>query len=181
METFHGRFFNVVPSFGLRQGCDEDGNPKFRRIDDHSACLNNAAATRLQRIEMASVDYLVVMLKSLSVKSTEPLVVGTEDMRAAYRQVPVPDSQLPLTVTAVYNPQEGRANLFNLYGQPFGAAYAVPNFYRLAEWACRVVTKSFALLLDHFFDDFFLVARASEAEVCVPFVYAKHLLCWVLP
>ena len=166
IERAHGRFYNVVPSFGLRQGCDEEGNPKFRRIDDHSACLNNAAGTRLQRIEMASVDYLVVMLKAMSAFSTEPLVVGTEDMRAAYRQVPVPDSQLRMTVTAVFNPHEGKANLFNLYGQPFGAAHAVPNFYRLAEWACRVLAKAFSLLLDHFFDDFFLVARASEAEVC---------------
>ena len=166
MEEQHGHYFNVVPSFGLRQGNDESGKPKFRRIDDHSACLNNSAGTRSQRIEMASVDYLVVMLKSLSAVSTEPLVVGTEDMRAAYRQVPVPDSQLALTVTAVFNPVEGRANLFNLYGQPFGAAHAVPNFYRLAEWASRVLTKAFSLLLDHFFDDFFLVARTSEAEVC---------------
>lgn len=166
IERVHGRFYNVVPSFGLRQGCDEEGNPKFRRIDDHSACLNNAAGTRLQRIEMASVDYLVVMLKAMSAFSTEPLVVETEDMRAAYRQVPVPDSQLRMTVTAVFNPHEGKANLFNLYGQPFGAAHAVPNFYRLAEWACRVLAKAFSLLLDHFFDDFFLVSRASEAEVC---------------
>ena len=162
----HGKWHNVVPSFGLKQGHDESGKPKYRRIDDHSACLNNSAGTRMQRIEMASIDYLVVMVKALAAVSLEPLVVGTEDMRAAYRQIPVPDSQLPLTVTAVFDPTEKKAKLFNLFGQPFGAAHSVPNFYRLAEWASRLISRAFTLLLDHFFDDFFFVARAGEAETC---------------
>ena len=29
--------FQVALSFGLEQGTDESGAPKFRRIDDHSA------------------------------------------------------------------------------------------------------------------------------------------------
>ena len=32
-----GRFWNLVPAFGLHQGEDDQGRPKFRRIDDHSA------------------------------------------------------------------------------------------------------------------------------------------------
>ena len=60
VEKRSGKYYNVVPSFGLQQG------DKFRRIDDHSACLNNAAGTRMQRIEMATVDYVVVLIKSLA-------------------------------------------------------------------------------------------------------------------
>ena len=50
LEVRHGRFFNIIPSFGLRQGFKEDGAPKYRRIDDHSAGVTNAAAARTQRI-----------------------------------------------------------------------------------------------------------------------------------
>ena len=41
--------FQVVPSFGLH----DSGNPKFRRIDDHSASGGNRAAHRLQKVPMA--------------------------------------------------------------------------------------------------------------------------------
>lgn len=45
-----GEFYNVVLSFGLHQGHDEEGNPKYRRIDDHTAGHTNLAATRTQKI-----------------------------------------------------------------------------------------------------------------------------------
>ena len=47
----HGPTYNLVPSFGLQQGVNEEGKPKFRRIDDHTAGFNNLAAERRQRIE----------------------------------------------------------------------------------------------------------------------------------
>ena len=40
----HGRFYNVVPSFGLEQGVDDKGDKKFRRIDDHSALMTTLPA-----------------------------------------------------------------------------------------------------------------------------------------
>jgi hypothetical protein len=43
----HGNLLNIVPSFGLMQGMDDKGNPKFRRIDDHSKGGCNAAARRI--------------------------------------------------------------------------------------------------------------------------------------
>ena len=165
IQGMHGKYFNVVPSFGLAQGCDEKGTKKFRRIDDHSACLNNAAGNRMQKIQMANVDYIVIMIKHLFQKFGTTLQVSTQDMQAAYRQIPVNDSQLRLTVTAVFDPYESKAKLFQLYGQPFGAAHAVPNFYRVAEFLSRLLIRGFNLFLDHFFDDFFLVTRSHESEV----------------
>jgi hypothetical protein len=44
-----------------------------------------------------------------------------------------------------------------MYGQPFGAGHAVPNFYRIAEWFCRFVRRYFRVQVEHFFDDFFVV------------------------
>ena len=52
-----------------------------------------------------------------------------------------------------------------MYGQPFGAGPAVPNFYRVAEWFSRFLCRYFHLAVDHFFDDFWLVAPRSHSEV----------------
>ena len=57
--------YNVIPSFGLEQGVSERNEPKFRRIDDHSAGFTNLAAHRKQKIAMSMVDYLAVMIKGL--------------------------------------------------------------------------------------------------------------------
>ena len=159
LERRHGPFINIVPSFGLEQG-----EGKYRRIDDHSASNNNHASHRKQKIQMAMADYLMVMISSAAKIFKQGLVIGTEDMAGAYRQVPLPDSQVRIAITAVYHWESGQARLFEIYGQPFGAAAAVPNFYRLAEWACRLCTRGYNLLIDHFFDDYFVVLRPKEAD-----------------
>ena len=166
VEELHGKHYNVVPAFGLRQGVDDMNQPKFRRIDDHSACLNNMAAGRKQRIEMAMVDYLVVLVKELSKAFPEPVHIGTEDMKGAYRQIPLPDTQVPIAITAVCDPCTAEPKLFELFAQPFGAAHAVPNFYRVSEWLARLVVRSMGILLDHFFDDYYFVCRSKESESC---------------
>lgn len=51
-----------------------------------------------------------------------------------------------------------------MHGQPFGAGHAVPNFYRVAEWLSRLLVRAFGLVLDHFFDDFFLVSVTQESK-----------------
>ena len=165
-----GVHYNVIPSFGLEQGVDESGHPKFRRIDDHTAGFTNLAATRTQKITMAMCDYLIVMVRAHYDRRISPVAIGTEDMQGAYRQLALPDRQGMVAVTAVFDPAADEAKLFTMHGQPFGAGHAVPNFYRLAEWACRVITRGFSLLLDHFFDDYFYVDRpacATSARFCL--------------
>ena len=161
----HGRHYNVVPSFGLAQGHDELGAPKYRRIDDHSAGMTNAAAFRTQKIEMAMTDYLMVMIRNLADKFDSGVHLSTEDLKGAYRQVPLPDKQVGLSITAVFNPALETVELFEIYGQPFGAGHAVPNFYRVAEWISRAFIRGFQLVLDHFFDDYFLVERPECSEI----------------
>ena len=87
-------------------------------------------------------------------------------MQGAYRQLPLPDKQLGISITAVYNPEKKEASLFEIYGQPFGAGHSVPNFYRCAEWLGRLLTRGLRLLIDHFFADFFYVCRSQEATNC---------------
>lgn len=98
----HGPHYNVIPSFGQEQGVDESNKPKFRRIDDHTAGFTNLAAHRRQKIAMSMADYLVVMIKAMYNNSRCSLTVGTEDMKQAYRQIPLLlDSQTSLAVTAI--------------------------------------------------------------------------------
>lgn len=169
-----GKRWNLVPSFGLHQGEDEHGQPKYRRIDDHTAAWNNLAATRKQKIPMAMIDYVVNMTRELFKSRGKPLHVSTEDMRGAYRQVPLSDSQTSISVTGVYNPNTKSVELYLMHGQPFGAGHAVPNFYRVAEWISRLLIRAFGSVIDHFFDDFFLVSVAQEsktASFCVKEVF----------
>jgi len=159
-----GPFWNLVPSFGLHQGYDEKNEPKYRRIDDHSASLNNQAAGRLQKIPMSMVDYVMSMVKGLTGVTSETLHLCTEDMKGAYRQIPLADSNSSLSVTGVYCTRDKSAHFFLMHGQPFGAGHSVPNFYRVAEFINRVIIRHYKILMDHFFDDFYMVSKSSESK-----------------
>eukprot|EP00435_Cladocopium_sp_Y103_P061120 s489_g22.t1 len=148
--------FQVTPSFGLSQGVGPDGEPKFRRIDDHSASGVNPSAHRLQKVPMTMVDYIGVLLKNLAQVSSE-IYMTTEDMKAAYRQIPLAPQDVRYAITGVFNPHTGSVDLHELHGQPFGAGHAVPNFCRAAEWISRCAQRLFMSLVDHFFDDFFII------------------------
>lgn len=167
----HGSFMNVVPSFGLAQGVNSSGQKKFRRIDDHTAGWTNLAAKRMQKIEMANTDYIATMIKAMSAAFPgERITLSTADMRAAYRQVALADSDVSSSITAIFDPVSKEVKLHEIYGQPFGAGHAVPNFYRLAEWFSRIACRWLKLQCDHFFDDYWIVSReqhALKAQQCL--------------
>lgn len=162
-EMFQGDF-QVVPSFGLEQGASNQ-EKKFRRIDDHTASGNNLQAHRLQKVPMAMVDYLGALVKvEARTLDRSDLELATEDMTGAYRQVPLAPQDVRYSVTGVFNPYTRRVDLHLMYGQPFGAGHAVPNFCRVAEWIARLLQRRFMMVVDHFFDDFWLVEPAKLAE-----------------
>ena len=143
----HGPHYNLIPAFGLEQGLSELGEVKYRRIDDHTAGHTNLAAGRQQKINMAMTDYLVTMVKAFF-----------------DRQIPLTDRQVSISITGVWNPVKQKVEQFELYGQPFGAAHAVPNFYRVAEYMSVLLTRSFHVMIDHFFDDYFYIDRIGSAK-----------------
>ena len=157
--------FNVVPSFGLEQGVDESGAPKFRRIDDHSAAKNNLVAHRLQKVPMTMVDYVAALIRFAYITLNSKISLATEDMKSAYRQVALLPEHVRFAITAVYNPFSEKVDLHEIYGQPFGAGHAVPNFCRVAEWLSRLIARCFRLAVDHFFDDFFVVEPSTTIQV----------------
>eukprot|EP00971_Amphidinium_carterae_P188915 3750424-Amphidinium_carterae.1 len=60
------RGWNPCRRFALRQGLRADGSIKYRVIDDHTENDNNKSAGRCQRIHMAGVSTLMLMIKALS-------------------------------------------------------------------------------------------------------------------
>ena len=150
--------FQVTPSFGLEQGTNEQGLPKYRRIDDHTASGVNqfSSSKRTQKVPMAMIDYVAVMMRAVA-QRCRSVYMGAEDMQGAYRQVPLHPADVKYAVTAVYDPTSKQVKLFEMYGQPFGAGHAVPNFCRVSEWIARMLQRFFHLHVDHFFDDFFII------------------------
>ena len=68
---------------------------------------------------------------------------------------------------AIFNPHTQEVDLHAMYGQPFGAGHAVPNFYRVAEWYSRFLCRYYHIAVDHFFDDFWLVTTQSRSSIGV--------------
>ena len=78
-------------------------------------------------------------------------------MKAAYWQCALMAAQPMIAITAVYDPTTDKVDYHEMWGQPFGAGQAVPNFYRAAEWCAQVYRHLLWLIVNHFFDDFFLL------------------------
>eukprot|EP00971_Amphidinium_carterae_P051283 1009683-Amphidinium_carterae.1 len=172
-EELNARFgfhWNPCRRFALQQGCSADGSPKYRVIDDHSENDNNKSAARTQRIRMAGVSNLMLMVKAMARRladrdAPQPLSISSDDMSRAYRQVPVSDTNLSCCVVLLADPTANVVRYFILYAQPFGAAHAVGNFCRVAEWLTRVARRFFHLAVDHFYDDFFQVEPSATAAI----------------
>ena len=130
LEARHGRHFNVIPSFGLRQGEKEDGTPKYRRIDDHSPTPQPLACRRSPwRWSITCwLRFEGFVSEATATWSSPPRICKELTARC-------------ISVTAVYNPAIQQADLFEIYGQPFGAGHAVPNFCRVAEFLARLCTR----------------------------------------
>jgi len=94
----------------------------------------NLAAKRLQKIPMASADYISTMIRAQAEAYPDSeLELATADMKAAYRQVPLAEEDIQVALTCIYNPDTAEVDIHEMFGQPFGAGHAVPNFYRFAE------------------------------------------------
>ena len=164
MTLKRGHLWNIAQRYGIVQGTKDDGKPKYRCIDNHADNMTNAAAERLQTVPMQNVSMIMLMVKALDAaipgnRRNDPMwtiLGGTEDMQAAYRQCPLLSSQVCVAITAVFHP--GKGVLYHeMWGQPFGAGHAVPNFCRIAEHLARIIRKLLYIVTDHFFDDFWII------------------------
>ena len=124
---------------------------------------------------MAMIDYVAVMFRALATAGFTSLKSATEDMKGAYRQIPLIPSEVRYAITGVYSPESREVALHEMYGQPFGAGHAVPNFCRVAEWLARFIMRKFNVMIDHFFDDFWIIEPSwsiSSAVFCLTRAFA---------
>jgi hypothetical protein len=154
-----GPWWNCVRRFALSQGMD-GVDQKWRVIDDHTEAGNNLAAGRSQKIPMSSIGQALNLSRAVALHLTghedRPLLIS-EDLKSAYRQIPLLSSQTMLCLLAVLCTTTGTAFLFEPFAQPLGSASAVPNFYRCADMICELGQKYLSLCMDHFFDDFWVI------------------------
>eukprot|EP00971_Amphidinium_carterae_P104983 2078822-Amphidinium_carterae.1 len=71
VNDMFGTHWNPCRRFALHQGHSADGSIKYRVIDDHTENDNNKSAERCQRIHMAGVSTIMLMVKALSRALTE--------------------------------------------------------------------------------------------------------------
>ena len=112
----HGPFWNVVRRFGIKQGVNSKGFPKYPTTDDHTENDNNNASGRTQKVVMAGVNIIMLIIRVIAraFLGEQPLG-GTGDMKAAYRQVALTAAHVSLAATAIFNPKTGEIDLRELW------------------------------------------------------------------
>ena len=145
--------------------------PKLRCIDDARASLSNSCQLTCETIGTCAFDFVAHVADSMvriCKKRGWPvpaMVLGTDDMKAAYRQVP--SKQVEHTIVCLYK-HEGRrrgAYFLPVYGMNFGHVSAVIGYNRLPELLVHAATRIFACPCNHYVDDYCSpdIAGAGEA------------------
>ena len=101
-----------------------------------------------ERVEL-KVDELIIMS-------------GSDDLKDAYRRVPVAADQLRLNVVGVHTPDGWQYQV--LYGHQFGMASAVLNFKRLSRFSEAACRRVLGLMASFYFDDPNLMRKARVYE-----------------
>ena len=86
------------------------------------------------------------------------LWLGLNDLRAAYRVVPI--AAIHLSVIACWSVRRGRVLFYRLPGHAFGLLASVCNFCQFAHFICHVTLVFFLVVVDHYVDDFVFVDPA---------------------
>ena len=145
--------------FGVWQG--EGDSRKLRAIDNAKGSQKNAATTTWETIYCMTLFFVVVAASLFSSSAaaagrTAPrLLIGLDDMRAAYRRIPVASPWF--TVFAIWSFVRRRVEYYFLPGHTFGMASSVLNFNRFPHLLVAMSRTLFAVVCDHFFDDYVIV------------------------
>ncbi|CAK9042136.1 unnamed protein product [Durusdinium trenchii] len=144
---------------------------KVRPIDNYSESQINSAVTITNKCTVDGVDTKPAktceFMKALRSRSKCSTLVGRSfDLKSAYRQLAVSDSDLKWARLAVYCPEEKATKCFQQYSLPFGAKSSVVALLRCArmlQWICLKLD----LVTSCYFDDFICLStpalsRSSE-------------------
>ena len=175
-----GKFrWRPLERFVLQQGS------KYRAIDSGKRPLHNSASRERETIYVSSVDTLVAMcLETRLLAAKAPLfqespslaqfVLGTEDMKHAYRQCPVAPEHLCVSCVCYWDTSARDHRYLILRGLPFGLSSSVLSFNRLPTMLTALARRTCAAGALAFFDDagiFDLLCARGSAQAALRLIY----------
>ena len=178
----HRRFgewkWRTMRRFGVVQGVKKDGSPKCRAIDNARASGGNDAAATHETITTISFAFITLCCRLVLAACLRlgigmlAVLIGLEDMKAAYRQVP--NSQPWYSVFALM--YKGSTKYFYLPGLNFGfraSVLAFNSFPHLVVASTRVLLGT---ACDHYYDDYIIVDLAIAGESGQFMLQQMHVL-----
>ena len=154
----------VQRRFGVDQGTKDDGSRKVRGIDNARAASLIRRQWCHETIVCISIAFVAMVARlfqffcaRLGIQMLR-LLLGLDDMRAAYRRVPT--WQQWYTVFAIWSFTRSRVELYYLDGHNFGHRSAVLNFNAFPHLVVALCRVLLAVPVDHFFDDYLIVDLA---------------------
>ena len=124
-----------------------------RPVDDHAKSRHNACTSGEESIACENADFPSRMATLFySLLGGIPFGTGLDDLRKAFRQVPVED--ISLNVVAVWNHDKKHVDLFVIRGSVFGAVSSVLNFNRMSRWISVHMRCMLGLVIAPYYDDF---------------------------
>ena len=166
MDGMFGRgMWRCMLRFGVEQGVDLLGDPKLRAIDNARTALLNAACTFYETIFCMSFQFAAIVAALVFEECVllgigmVALTVGLDDMRAAYRRIPT--AQPWYCTFAIWSFVQSKVVYYYLPGHAFGLGSAVLNFNRFPHVMVAMARCLFAVMADHYFDDYMIIDIAS--------------------
>ena len=139
----------------------------MRLIDDFTVCGVNATVGLPERLRVESVDQVVAilltMMKSGAVEDRLPWSGRTFDLKAAYKQFGVSETEAQRLKIALKACGDS-VKFFDVLALPFGATGSVVAFLRIAASLAYIGTKGLLVCWSSFFDDFTSVSPAKLAD-----------------
>ena len=163
-------------------------NGKWRLIDDGKAGEQNATYSSTETIHTTCTSAGVAAAASLRKKLGRPfrgkwkLSVATQDMKRAYRQIPIHPEQERWCVVMLWHPGWGAWAFAEARGLLFGLAGAVLAFNRVPAFIVAVARRWLAIPVNSFFDDFriFDVAKSGGSANRFFKLLVEDVLGWML-
>jgi len=139
------------------------GAGKWRVIDNGRTALHNDAMSTGERIHTTSIDMGVAVIRKLRELLGVPLVgpkavrSSTQDMKKAFRQIPIKEDDQQFHIIAIYSHVAGQWVFGELKGLAFGLGAAVLEFNRIPIYLAALARRWLAIPVLNFYDDFRIV------------------------
>ena len=155
--TLRNKQLNVAFRFGVEQA------DKLRACDDLRYSRVNLACVVTTPIKLASWDHLAEMCRSVG-DTNQDWSFLKADHEAAYKQLPLEESQANLAVVALRSPLDNRWYGFFSSTLLFGAVAAVIHYNIFSRMISELMCRIFGIPMLSYFDDFGALLTAAMAH-----------------